>query len=176
VNGDSFDDAAEADRRAIEQRAVCQAAAAASCRELELRSLGEQFDTVLDSGLFHVFDDDDRAGSSTRCEGSSGRRPPSHVVVQRSPPTEHRHTDRCTTRALTVGWCTHAFRSLHRAGDWAAKHPWRMVRVVVALAFGFVVMVGGSGPASAQISENCNPNGPSASASNPSKCRIVLRR
>jgi cyclopropane fatty-acyl-phospholipid synthase-like methyltransferase len=28
---------------------------------LELVSLGEQFDTVLDSGLFHVFDDDDRA-------------------------------------------------------------------------------------------------------------------
>lgn len=28
---------------------------------LDLGSLGEQFDTVLDSGLFHVFDDDDRA-------------------------------------------------------------------------------------------------------------------
>jgi cyclopropane fatty-acyl-phospholipid synthase-like methyltransferase len=28
---------------------------------LELDSLGEQFDTVLDCGLFHVFDDDDRA-------------------------------------------------------------------------------------------------------------------
>ena len=27
---------------------------------LELASLGEQFDTVLDSGLFHVFDDEDR--------------------------------------------------------------------------------------------------------------------
>jgi cyclopropane fatty-acyl-phospholipid synthase-like methyltransferase len=27
---------------------------------LDLGSLGEQFDTVLDSGLFHVFDDDDR--------------------------------------------------------------------------------------------------------------------
>ena len=27
---------------------------------LELASLGERFDTVLDSGLFHVFDDDDR--------------------------------------------------------------------------------------------------------------------
>lgn len=27
---------------------------------LELTSLGEQFDTVLDSGLFHVLDDDDR--------------------------------------------------------------------------------------------------------------------
>jgi cyclopropane fatty-acyl-phospholipid synthase-like methyltransferase len=29
---------------------------------VELERLGEQFDTVLDSGLFHVFDDDDRAG------------------------------------------------------------------------------------------------------------------
>jgi cyclopropane fatty-acyl-phospholipid synthase-like methyltransferase len=28
---------------------------------VDLESLGEQFDTVLDSGLFHVFDDDDRA-------------------------------------------------------------------------------------------------------------------
>jgi SAM-dependent methyltransferase len=28
---------------------------------LELSTLGEQFDTVLDSGLFHVFEDDDRA-------------------------------------------------------------------------------------------------------------------
>jgi SAM-dependent methyltransferase len=28
---------------------------------LELDSLGEQFDTVLDCGLFHIFDDDDRA-------------------------------------------------------------------------------------------------------------------
>ncbi|MGH3140195.1 MAG: class I SAM-dependent methyltransferase [Gaiellales bacterium] len=28
---------------------------------VELESLGEQFDTVLDSGLFHVFDDEDRA-------------------------------------------------------------------------------------------------------------------
>jgi cyclopropane fatty-acyl-phospholipid synthase-like methyltransferase len=28
---------------------------------LDLRSLGEQFDTVLDMGLFHVFDDTDRA-------------------------------------------------------------------------------------------------------------------
>jgi SAM-dependent methyltransferase len=28
---------------------------------LDLASLGEQFDTVLDSGLFHVFEDDDRA-------------------------------------------------------------------------------------------------------------------
>lgn len=28
---------------------------------LELASLGEQYDTVLDCGLFHVFDDDDRA-------------------------------------------------------------------------------------------------------------------
>ena len=28
---------------------------------LELPALGEQFDTVLDCGLFHVFDDDDRA-------------------------------------------------------------------------------------------------------------------
>ncbi len=28
---------------------------------VELESLGEQFDSVLDSGLFHVFDDDDRA-------------------------------------------------------------------------------------------------------------------
>jgi cyclopropane fatty-acyl-phospholipid synthase-like methyltransferase len=27
---------------------------------LDLRSLGEQFDTVIDSGLFHVFDDEDR--------------------------------------------------------------------------------------------------------------------
>src|SRR5690242_3048363 len=27
---------------------------------VQLESLGEQFDTVLDSGLFHVFDDDDR--------------------------------------------------------------------------------------------------------------------
>ena len=27
---------------------------------VDLESLGEQFDTVLDSGLFHVFDDDDR--------------------------------------------------------------------------------------------------------------------
>jgi hypothetical protein len=27
---------------------------------LELSSLGEQFDTVLDCGLFHVFDDDER--------------------------------------------------------------------------------------------------------------------
>jgi cyclopropane fatty-acyl-phospholipid synthase-like methyltransferase len=27
---------------------------------LELASLGEQFDTVLDCGLFHVFEDDDR--------------------------------------------------------------------------------------------------------------------
>src|SRR5437870_13811454 len=27
---------------------------------LELASLGQQFDTVLDSGLFHIFDDDDR--------------------------------------------------------------------------------------------------------------------
>jgi SAM-dependent methyltransferase len=29
---------------------------------LRLPDLGEQFDTVLDSGLFHVFDDNDRAG------------------------------------------------------------------------------------------------------------------
>jgi cyclopropane fatty-acyl-phospholipid synthase-like methyltransferase len=29
---------------------------------LRLAELGEQFDTVVDSGLFHVFDDDDRAG------------------------------------------------------------------------------------------------------------------
>ena len=28
---------------------------------LDLGSLGERFDTVLDSGLFHIFDDDDRA-------------------------------------------------------------------------------------------------------------------
>jgi SAM-dependent methyltransferase len=28
---------------------------------LDLAALGERFDTVLDSGLFHVFDDDDRA-------------------------------------------------------------------------------------------------------------------
>jgi cyclopropane fatty-acyl-phospholipid synthase-like methyltransferase len=28
---------------------------------LQLSGLNEQFDTVLDSGLFHVFDDDDRA-------------------------------------------------------------------------------------------------------------------
>jgi cyclopropane fatty-acyl-phospholipid synthase-like methyltransferase len=28
---------------------------------LELQSLGEQFDTVLDCGLFHVFDDEERA-------------------------------------------------------------------------------------------------------------------
>src|SRR2546428_188201 len=28
---------------------------------LDLGSLGEQFDTVVDSGLFHVFEDDDRA-------------------------------------------------------------------------------------------------------------------
>jgi cyclopropane fatty-acyl-phospholipid synthase-like methyltransferase len=28
---------------------------------LELAALGEQFDTVLDCGLFHVFEDDDRA-------------------------------------------------------------------------------------------------------------------
>ena len=28
---------------------------------LELSDLGEQFDTVLDSGLFHVFEDDDRS-------------------------------------------------------------------------------------------------------------------
>ena len=28
---------------------------------VDLESLGERFDTVLDSGLFHVFDDDDRA-------------------------------------------------------------------------------------------------------------------
>jgi SAM-dependent methyltransferase len=28
---------------------------------LDLGSLGEQFDTVLDSGLFHIFDDDDRS-------------------------------------------------------------------------------------------------------------------
>jgi cyclopropane fatty-acyl-phospholipid synthase-like methyltransferase len=28
---------------------------------LELRALGDTFDTTLDSGLFHVFDDDDRA-------------------------------------------------------------------------------------------------------------------
>ncbi len=27
---------------------------------VDLESLGEQFDTVLDSGLFQVFDDDDR--------------------------------------------------------------------------------------------------------------------
>ena len=27
---------------------------------LDLGSLGEQFDTVLDSGVYHVFDDDDR--------------------------------------------------------------------------------------------------------------------
>src|SRR6266480_4107400 len=27
---------------------------------LDLGSLGERFETVLDSGLFHVFDDDDR--------------------------------------------------------------------------------------------------------------------
>jgi SAM-dependent methyltransferase len=29
---------------------------------LRLATLGEVFDTILDSGLFHVFDDDDRAG------------------------------------------------------------------------------------------------------------------
>ena len=28
---------------------------------LDLTSLGEQFDTVIDSGLFHIFEDDDRA-------------------------------------------------------------------------------------------------------------------
>jgi cyclopropane fatty-acyl-phospholipid synthase-like methyltransferase len=31
------------------------------CNALALTALGEQFATVLDSGLFHVFDDDDRA-------------------------------------------------------------------------------------------------------------------
>jgi ubiquinone/menaquinone biosynthesis C-methylase UbiE len=30
------------------------------CDALELPSLGENFDTVLDCGLFHVFDDEDR--------------------------------------------------------------------------------------------------------------------
>ena len=33
----------------------------AHCVGVRSLSLGEQFDTVLDSGLFHVFDDDDRA-------------------------------------------------------------------------------------------------------------------
>ncbi len=37
---------------------------------LDLPSLGEQFDTVLDSGLFHVFDDDDRSRFVTSLGGA----------------------------------------------------------------------------------------------------------
>jgi pimeloyl-ACP methyl ester carboxylesterase len=43
---------------------------------LELASLGQQFDTVLDSGLFHVFDDHDRAAyvaSLSRATAAGGR-------------------------------------------------------------------------------------------------------
>jgi cyclopropane fatty-acyl-phospholipid synthase-like methyltransferase len=43
---------------------------------LELATLGEQFDTVLDCGLFHVFDDHDRArfvGSLRTAIPSGGR-------------------------------------------------------------------------------------------------------
>ena len=43
---------------------------------LDLGALGEQFDTVLDCGLFHVFDDDDRAryvGSLRQAVAAGGR-------------------------------------------------------------------------------------------------------
>jgi len=36
---------------------------------LDLPALGEQFDTVLDSGLFHVFEDDDRARYAASLSG-----------------------------------------------------------------------------------------------------------
>jgi hypothetical protein len=36
-----------------------------------LPSLGEQFDTVLDSGLFHVFNDDDRAAYVASLAGAT---------------------------------------------------------------------------------------------------------
>jgi len=45
----------KADDRGLRARFLVQDA-------LRLAELGEQFDTVLDSGLFHVFDDEDRAG------------------------------------------------------------------------------------------------------------------
>ena len=64
---------------------------------LRLDTLGESFDTILDSGLFHIFDDTDphpvRHGSPSR--RSPRRSPPSHVL-QRPParrlgaPTRHR--------------------------------------------------------------------------------------
>jgi pimeloyl-ACP methyl ester carboxylesterase len=38
---------------------------------LDLPSLGEQFDTVLDSGLFHVFNDDDRAAYVASLAGAT---------------------------------------------------------------------------------------------------------
>ena len=48
-----------------------------------LTSLGEQFDVILDCGLFHVFDDDDRVPfvtSLAKCD-SAGRRI-LHAVLQ----------------------------------------------------------------------------------------------
>ena len=39
---------------------------------LDLAGLGEQFDTVLDSGLFHVFDDEARARYVTSLEAATG--------------------------------------------------------------------------------------------------------
>jgi cyclopropane fatty-acyl-phospholipid synthase-like methyltransferase len=55
-------DAARAAIAAAERKAAERGLAARFVvgNALELESLGEQFDTVLDSGLFHVLDDDDR--------------------------------------------------------------------------------------------------------------------
>ena len=50
----------------------------------QLESPGEQFDTVLDCGLFHIFDDEDRQPfRRERCSRPSGRRPLRHAVLQR---------------------------------------------------------------------------------------------
>ena len=48
-----------------------------------LESLGDQFDTVLDCGLFHVFDDDDRPRVRREPRsGGPGGRPVLHAVLQ----------------------------------------------------------------------------------------------
>jgi cyclopropane fatty-acyl-phospholipid synthase-like methyltransferase len=44
----------KAKERGLEARFLCADA-------LDLQGLGEQFDTVVDCGLFHIFEDDDRA-------------------------------------------------------------------------------------------------------------------
>jgi hypothetical protein len=51
---------------------------------LRLSGLSEEFDTVLDSGLFHTIADPTEIGSSTIQDGDPARRPLLHAVSQRS--------------------------------------------------------------------------------------------